>query len=113
MIVTSIYDSDTTQRSVAASLKSSELPHLKHKTMPKGTTRPGAIARFKKQYLERRTSIIQVLLCCGAYLPSFVVLLLQFDEESPTHAAIYTLDLSQKDLRRLKNHFELIDLVST
>jgi hypothetical protein len=51
------------------------------------------VARFRGNIISyRRTSVIQ------------------FDEDSPTHAAVYTLDLSQKDLRRLKNNFELIDL---
>jgi hypothetical protein len=43
--------------------------------MPRAINKPSAFTKFKKNYLERRSSIIQ------------------FDEESATHTCVYTLDL--------------------
>ena len=48
--------------------------------------------RFYKNHLERRNSVIA------------------FDEATAAAAAVWELGLTQKDLRQLKNKFELIDL---
>jgi hypothetical protein len=54
--------------------------------------RPSAIAKFRKQFLERRSSIIA------------------FDPSTPAAMCTRTLNLTQRDLRKLKNKFELVDL---